>query len=126
MTALDLPSGVGVDPLGNVLIADTGDNEIEVLAENGATPPYDLHGASWVVGDLYVLAGGQTDVLNQPAAVTPFVEGGVFGGDLVVADTADDEVDLLASSVTNPGFGTLSSTLVAGTLYPVVGGSGGS
>jgi len=118
LTALDLPAGVNVDPEGNVLIADTGDGDVEVLAENGAQHPYDLHGASWVVGELYVLASG----LNQPEAVQPLGRARVFAGDLLVADTSNNEVDLLASSSTNPGFPALGASLSPGTLYPILGG----
>jgi hypothetical protein len=132
LTKLDLPNSVASDPEGNVVFADSGDNEVDVLAENPEVPPYDLNGASWTVGDLYVLAGGGATVpssagspavgssLDQPDGVA-VSSGGNVTGDIVISDTAHNEIELLAVSFVNPGFSALPPALTPGDLYVIAG-----
>ena len=134
-TALDNPEGVSVDHAGNVLIADTGDNEVEVVAVSAANPGYALgSGASWTRGDLYVIAGlgagittpvptssgtpATADGLEFPAGV------GVDGaGNVLIADTGHDLVGVVAVGSDRPGYlSTSSSTWSGGDLYAVAGG----
>ena len=115
-----LPSAVAHDGSGNVLIADTSNSEIDVVAESATNPGYAISG-TWTVGDLYVIAGGGSTpptvggglataaTLNQPLGVV--VDS---AGDLVIADTSNNEVDLLSLA------GTGSRT--AGDLYVIAGG----
>jgi hypothetical protein len=134
-TALNNPEGVTVDHAGNVVIADEGDNEVEVVAVSAANPGYVLgQGASWTRGDLYVIAGGGTGTtppvptssgtpatavdLEAPAGVA--VDG---AGNVLVADTGHDLVEVLALGSDRPGYlATTSSTWSPGDLYVVAGG----
>jgi len=130
-TVLDQPSGVTIDSSGNVLIADTDDLAIEILAGSATDPSYSLgSGADWTPGDLYVIAGGGA---NEPSASgTPSGESELdsptavavdASGNVLVADGSDDGVDLMAESASNPGYlmGP-GATWISGDLYLLAGG----
>jgi hypothetical protein len=120
---LDAPSAVALDPEDDVIIADTHDDEVEVLAEDTSNPGYVISGP-WIRGDVYVIAGGGAisptvtgsiatmDSLQDPSGVAVMQD-----GDVVIADTGDNEVERLANS---DGFGVL------GDLYVIVGGGSAS
>jgi hypothetical protein len=134
-TAIDSPEGVAVDSTGNVLIADAGDDEVEVLAVSALNPGYVLgSGADWADGDIYVIAGlgkghfspkpsssgapATTEGLNAPAGVA--VDG---FGNVLIADSGHNLVEVLAVGGARPGYtsGTLPSW-IQGYLYTVAGG----
>src|SRR5579875_3210199 len=130
-TLLNLPQGVGVDPEGDVLVADTDDGAIEVLAVSAANPGYVLGpGATWTPGDLYVLAGAGSSAPSpggSPAAATllnlPQGVGVDPEGDVLVADTDDGEIEVLAVSAANPGYVLgPGATWTPGECYVVAGG----
>ncbi len=131
-TKLEQPQDVAADASGNIVICDTSRSEVEVLAESSANPGYMLgSGASWAVGSDYVIAG---DANRSPAAKTTGTPGASTGldnpegvaidgsGNVLIADTGDDEVDVLAVSATNPGYVLgADATWTWGDLYVIAG-----
>ncbi len=120
---LDQPTGVAVDPAGDLYIADTASCRVRVLPAAGTT----LFGQAMTAGHLFTVAGtgvcgsaGQggpvrSAQLWDPVAVT--VDG---AGDLLVADSGDQSV-LLAPATAGSHYGT---AVGAGDIGVVVGGTG--
>ncbi len=54
-SALDEAGGVAVDGHGNLIIGDTGDEEVRIVAATSGT----FYGVPMIVGDIYALAGDQ-------------------------------------------------------------------
>ncbi len=117
---LDQPTGVAVDAHGNLVVADLGNNVVRVVA--AATGTFD--GQAMTAGDIYTVAGDGTAGFGgdggpataaqldapQGVAVDPH-------GDLVVADTANDRVRLVAE-VSGRVDGL---AVVAGRIYTLAG-----
>jgi len=129
-TALDLPSGLAVDPSGNVVVADTDDLAVEVLAGSATDPAYSLgSGAVWEPGYLYVVAGGgesAPSVTGTSADETGIdsPEGVVTdgSGNVLIADGASGEVLILAVSNFDPGYLIASgATWTTGDVFALVG-----
>ncbi|HXZ82264.1 MAG TPA: hypothetical protein VED84_00760, partial [Acidimicrobiales bacterium] len=131
-TELERPEDVAADASGNVIVCDTFRSEVEVLAESTADPGYMIgSGATWTPGTVYVIAG---DVARSPAPVTTGSAAASTGlgspegvavdenGNVLIADTGDDEVEVLAMSATNPGYvlGT-GAAWIPGDLYVIAG-----
>ena len=131
-TKLEQPEDVAVDASGDAVICDTLRSEIEVQAESSTNPGYLIgSGATWAVGSLYVIAGDGT---HSPVPVTTGSPGASTGlnlpegvaldndGNVLIADTGDDEVEVLALSTTNPGYVLgASASWVRGDLYVIAG-----
>jgi secreted PhoX family phosphatase len=94
--ALNLPEGVTVDGAGNVVIADTYNGRIRVVAAQTRT----FYGQAMTAGDIYTIAGGAASglgdgglatkaELNAPQTVT------VDGTGLLIADTLDNRIRLV-------------------------------
>lgn len=66
---LNSPSAVAVDPAGNVLVADSGNSAVRVIAERTGS----FYGVKMTVGDIYTVAGGHQLYLDGTA--------GGFSGD---------------------------------------------
>jgi hypothetical protein len=117
---LNNTAGVAVDGPGNLVIADTGNNVIRVVAETSGT----FYGQAMTAGDIYTVAGDGTAAfggdggpatsaqLNQPMRVT--VDG---AGNLVFADFGNDRVRVVAGS-TGTFYG---QAMTAGDIYTVAG-----
>ena len=96
-TAAELlqPQAVAVDGIGNVLIADNGNNRVRVVAASTGT----FYGQAMTAGDIYTVAGNGAMGLSGdggPAAaaalaspVSIAVDG---GGNLLIADAANNRV----------------------------------
>ena len=92
---LALPGGVAVDAAGNLVIADTGNSRIRVVAESTGT----FYGRAMTAGDIYTVAGvgakgfgGDSGpatgaLLSQPGGVAVDPAGGIF-----IADTGNDRI----------------------------------
>jgi hypothetical protein len=130
-TLLDQPSGVAADRSGNILISDTDHLTVEVLAGSATNSTYFLGSeAVWTPGYLYVVAGGGT---SAPSATGTLADGTLLdgpvgvstdaSGNILIADSADEEVVVLACSSANPGYvmGT-DATWAPGNLYVLAGG----
>jgi trimeric autotransporter adhesin len=121
---LGQPTGVAVDAAGDVYIADTANCRVRVLPAATTT----LFGQPMTAGHLYTVAGtgvcgsaGQggptaSAQLWDPVAVTLNA-----AGDLLVADSGDQSV--LLAPVRGGSF--YGSSVAAGDIGVVVGGSGG-
>jgi trimeric autotransporter adhesin len=117
---LELPYGVAVDRSGNVVIADTGNNVVRVVAASTGT----FYGQAMTAGDIYTVAGngtagysgdggpGSSAELNSPegVAVDP-------AGNLVIADTFNSVVRVVAAS-TGTFYG---QAMTAGDIYTIAG-----
>ena len=119
-----VPQGVAIDSAGNVLIADTFNSRIRVVAASTGT----YYGQPMTAGDIYTIAGGGASglgdggpataaLLNLPARVA--VDG---AGNLLIADTYDNRIRVVAAS-TGTFYG---QPMTAGDIYTIAGtGTGG-
>ena len=121
-TAAELqnPQGVAVDHAGNLLIADTGNNRIRVVAAATGT----FYGQPMTAGDIYTLTGtgaggfsgdrgpAAAAELNSPATVT--VD---HSYNLVIADTLNSRIRVMAHR-TGTFYG---QAMKAGHIYTVAG-----
>ncbi|MGH3155748.1 MAG: hypothetical protein ACRDNF_04095, partial [Streptosporangiaceae bacterium] len=117
---LNGPGGLAVDSAGNLVIADTGNDVVRVVAAATGT----FYGQSMTAGDLYTVAGDGTEgyagdggqatsaELNQPEAVA--VDG---SGNLVVDDTYNNRIRVVAAA-TGTFYG---QSMTAGDIYTVAG-----
>ena len=119
---VSVPAGVAADTSGNLLIADTGNSAVRVVAAGTGT----FYGKHMTAGDIYTIAGTGTAgytgdgrpatraELNGPQSVT--VDG---SGTVVVADTGNYRVRAVAA-----GTGTFyGKQMTAGDIYTVAGGN---
>ncbi len=118
--ALDNPQGVTVDGAGNLVIADTGNSAIRVIA--ASTGPF--YGQQMTTGDIYTIAGtgtaGYTGDGGPAASAQVNVPGGVAAdgcGNLVIADTGNSAIRVIAAS-TGPFYGQQMTT---GDIYTIAG-----
>jgi NHL repeat-containing protein len=121
-TAAELwaPADVAVDPRGNVVIADTINNRIRVVAASTGT----FYGQAMTAGDIYTVAGsGQFGFLGdgQPATIAwmraPMGVAVDAAGNLVIADTGNLRIRVVAAS-TGTFYGR---AMTAGDIYTVAG-----
>src|SRR6266702_22570 len=117
---LDGPSAVAVDGAGNLVIADSGNERVRVVAARAGT----FYGQAMTAGDIYTVAGTGTfgfsgeggpatgAELDGPRGVT--VDG---AGNLVIADRGNNRVRVVAVSD-----GTFyGQAMPAGDIYTVAG-----
>ncbi len=121
---LNGPNGVAVDGSGNLVIADTNNNRIRVVAATTGR----FYGQEMTAGDIYVVAGAGTAgfygsfsgdgglatraELNQPTGVTVDA-----AGNQVIADTVNNRIRVVAES-TGTFYG---QAMTAGDIYTVAG-----
>jgi secreted PhoX family phosphatase len=122
---LNQPFGVKVDGAGNLVIADTDNNRIRVVAASTGT----FYGQAMTSGDIYTIAGDGTGgfsgdrgpataaELSTPAGIT--IDS---AGNLAIADTNNNRIRVVAE---NSGI-FYGQTMTAGDIYTVAGdGTGG-
>jgi hypothetical protein len=121
-TAAEISSGYGVavDAAGNLLIADTGNDEVRVVAESKGT----FYGQAMLTGHIYAVAGtgfrgyggdGGPDpraMLDYPTGVA--ADG---AGNLVIADGDNSRIRVVAGSTGN----FYGQAMTAGDIYTVAG-----
>jgi hypothetical protein len=117
---LDFPEGIAVDGAGNLVITDTGNNVVRVVAARTGR----FYGQAMKADHIYTVAGNGTQgfsggggpatsaELNDPYDVV--ADG---SGNLVIADTFNDAVRVVAGS-TGTFYG---QSMTAGDIYTVVG-----
>jgi hypothetical protein len=117
---LRIPQGVVVDGAGNLVITDSANNRIRVVAASTGT----FYGQAMTAGDIYTVAGNGTFGFSGdggPATATELgspaqtvVDG---AGNLVIADSGTDRVRVVAASA-----GTFyGQAMTAGDIYTVAG-----
>ncbi len=125
---LSFPSGVAVDSSGNLVIADTDNNRVSVLAETSGT----FYGVAMTAGDMYTVAGqaavctggysGDGGLATSAQLDFPYDVAVDGSGNLVIADAANNRVRVVAE--TSSTFYGVAMT--AGDIYTVAGnGTGG-
>jgi secreted PhoX family phosphatase len=96
------PDGVGVDSTGNLLIGDTGNNLVRMVAVKTGT----FYGVPMTAGDIYTVAGGGSGAPHlgdggpATSATLAFPEGLTVdaAGNLVIADFGDARARVVAAS----------------------------
>ena len=106
---LQFPQGVSVDGHGNLLIADSGASRIRALSPTGIISTLAGDGTAGGSGDGGPATSAQ---LNGPRDVT--VDG---AGNLVIADTANQRIRVVAASITS----SYGIDMQTGNIYTVAG-----
>jgi len=118
---LSLPDGVALDGAGNLVIADSDNYRVRVVAASSGT----FYGRAMTAGDIYSVAGNGTRGLSGdggPAATAELDSPRGVAVDsaqnLVVADTLNGRVRVVAASS-----GTFyGRAMTAGDIYSIAGG----
>jgi hypothetical protein len=118
---LDYPFDVAVDGAGNILIADTGNQRIRVVA--GSTGSF--YGQQMTAGNIYTLAGdGNPGFAGDGGPATAAELSGPLGvavdsaGNTLIADTGNQRIRVVAAS-TGSFYGQQMTT---GDIYTITGG----
>jgi hypothetical protein len=122
---LRIPEDVVVDGAGNLVIADSGNNRVRVVAATGGT----FYGQAMTAGDIYTVAGNGTFGFSGDGGAATAAELGSPGqtaldgaGNLVVADSGNNRVRVVAAT----GGTFYGQAMTAGDIYTVAGnGTGG-
>jgi hypothetical protein len=134
-TALNAPSGVAVDPSGDVFIADTTNDRVRMVPASSGT----FFGQAMIRGDIYTVAGTGTACSTHTPAGCGYTVGGVpqlattaqldlpggvatdSSGNLYIADTSDNMVAMVVPSSCSSAcpFGLTSTT--TGDIYTLAG-----
>jgi sugar lactone lactonase YvrE len=119
---LKFPDGLAIDGSGNVLLADSGNHRIRVVAVATGT----FYQQAMTAGDIYTIAGtgkrGFSGNRSLATAAKLAVPNGVVldsSGNVVIADSANNQIRVVAEH-TGTFFGVAMKT---GNIYPVAGSS---
>jgi len=121
-TAAELlgPEGVAADGAGNIVMADTSNNQIRVAAAGTGT----FYGQAMTAGDIYTVAGngkrafaGDGGPATSAALRSPYGIATDGAGDLLIADTFNSRARMVAAH-TGTFFG---QAMTAGDIYTVAG-----
>jgi hypothetical protein len=119
---LRFPRSVAVDAQGNLVIADTGNNRVRVVAENSGP----FYGIALTAGDVYTVAGGPSagfglgDMVSATTTAELDNPGGIAldaDGNLVIADTGNNRIRVVPQT-TGTFYGV---PMTAGDIYTVAG-----
>jgi trimeric autotransporter adhesin len=117
---LQAPAGVAVDAAGNVVLADTNNNRVRLVAEHTGT----FYGQAMTAGDIYTIAGDGTAGYSGdggPAATAEvYRPNGVLvdsAGNLVIADSSNNRIRVIAET-TGTFYG---QAMTAGDIYTIAG-----
>ena len=117
------PQAVALDASGNMLIADSWNNVIRVVAESTGT----FYGQAMTAGDIYTVAGdgnaGSSGDGGPALSAELHVPGSVAvdaAGNLIIADTSSKRVRVVAES-TGTFYG---QAMTAGDIYNLAGNGG--
>jgi RHS repeat-associated protein len=128
---LDNPDEVVVDSAGNTYIADTGANRVQEVPATTGTQ----WGVTMTAGDSYTVvgspsgsAGASPNGTTGASALLDHPEGLAFdpGGDLLIADTDNNRVVMLATSNCSSSCPYGLSSTTAGDIYTVAGSGSGA
>lgn len=117
------PYGVTVDSHGDVFVADSGNNRIQMIAAGNTTPLV----ASTTPGDIYTVAGSTTNVAgtctNGSVAVGSCLKHptGVAvdpAGNLYIADAWNNRIEMVAATTSSP---FVSGGTTVNRVYTVAG-----
>ncbi len=115
---LDSPAGVAMDATGNVLISDSDNDRVRVVAERAGT----FYGKAMTAGDIYTIAGDGTVGLSGDRG--PATKAGLFRpaglamdatGNVLISDTLNNRVRVVAER-TGTFYG---QPMTAGDIYTV-------
>jgi trimeric autotransporter adhesin len=118
------PQDVAVDAAGNLVLADTGNDRIRVVAEKTGT----FYGIAMTAGNIYTVAGDGSGTFSGeggPALDAGFVPNQVTldgAGNLIISDSENDRVFVVAAS-TGMFYG---QAMTAGDFYTVAGDGNGA
>jgi hypothetical protein len=123
---LDNPEGTAIDAGGDLLIADTYNQRVRLVAGSTCSTqcPYGL--PSMTAGDIYTVAGGGS---AHPPDVGPATKAAIWagsvtvdaGGDLLIADTTANRVVLVAGSSCSSDCPYGLASMIEGYIYTVAG-----
>ncbi len=131
---LDAPSGVAIDSVGNLFIADTTDNMVAMVARAACSSSCPFGLASTALGSIYAVAGtGTACSTHTPAGClyngaatsakldAPSGVATIRPGNLFIADTTDNMAAMVARVACSSScpFGLASTAL--GSIYAVAG-----
>ncbi len=120
LAQLNIPQGVVVDHAGNLVISDTGNEQIRVVAGSTGT----FYGQAMTAGDIYTVAGNGTQGFTGDGSAATAAE--LFGpagllqdsaGNLVLTDLGNNRVRVVAET-TGTFYGQAMTT---GDIYTVAG-----
>ena len=117
---LKIPQDVVVDGAGNLVITDSGNNRVRVVAAGAGT----FYGQAMTAGDIYTVAGNGTFGFSGDGGPATAAELGSPGqtavdgaGNLVIADSGNNRVRVVAA-----GAGTFyGQAMTPGDIYTVAG-----
>jgi len=118
---LSFPEGAAVDGAGNLVIADTSNQRIRIVAGQSGT----FYGRALTAGDIYTLAGkgapgfsGDGGPARKAQVAAPSAVAVDHVGNLVIADRANNRIRVVAA---RPGR-FYGRAMTAGHIYTVAGG----
>jgi hypothetical protein len=118
---LDSPTGLALDPAGNLVIADSLNDRVRVVAASTGT----FYGQAMTAGDIYTVAGDGVTVTSlgdggpatKPSLAGPGAVAFDGSGNLLIADSLHGLLRVVAAS-TGTFYG---QAMTAGDIYTIAG-----